>query len=279
MFVPRQDPLRRWLLAAKRFRITFSLIQTSGKDHMRLPPRLTALLANVEAATLIVVLLFCGAIWAFLGIAEEMSEGELHAFDEAVLMAFRTPGDPTDPMGGSAVETIMRDLTALGGSTVIVLISSFIFLYLMLSHRRASALLLAGAVIGGIALSTVMKIGFDRPRPDLVPHSVEVMTASFPSGHSMMSAVTYLTLAVMMARTEKETRLKVFHIAAAMLVIFLVGISRIYLGVHWPSDVLAGWTLGAAWALGVSLLARYLERRGEIEPDEGHPVDSPSATG
>jgi undecaprenyl-diphosphatase len=123
------------------------------------------------------------------------------------------------------------------------------------------------AILGGQALSHLAKLGFSRPRPDLVPHGVEVATTSFPSGHSMMAAVTYLTLAVMLARSERHLSIRAFYISVAAILAMLVGVSRVYLGVHWPSDVLAGWTLGAAWALGVWLLARQMGRKGQIEPD------------
>ena len=134
------------------------------------------------------------------------------------------------------------------------------------------AILLAIAIVGGQVLSHLMKFSFARPRPELVPHIVEVSSASFPSGHSMMSAVTYLTLAVMLARTERRIRIRVFYIVVAAILTMLVGLSRVYLGVHWPSDVLGGWSLGAAWALGVWLLARRMGEHGQIEPEKS--VDS-----
>ncbi len=224
----------------------------------------SAVTSRVEALTLAGILAVAGALWAFVALAEEMTEGDLHAFDETLLMALRTPGDPTNPIGGSQVEVAMRDLTALGGVTVLALISLAVIAYLVLRRERGAALLVAVAVAGGQALSSVAKLGFSRPRPDLVPHGVDVMTASFPSGHSMMSAVTYLTLAVMLARTESRLAIRVFFMVLAAVLVVLVGLSRVYLGVHWPSDVLAGWTLGAAWALGVWLVARWLGRRGQI---------------
>lgn len=235
---------------------------------MSLPRAVTGLTRKIEAVTLVVILLIAGALWAFLGLASEMVEGDLHAFDETILMALRTPGDPTNPIGGTQVEVAMRDLTALGGVTVLTLISLAVMIYFLLKKQRASALFLAVAIGGGIAISSLAKSGFSRPRPDLVPHGVEVLTASFPSGHSMMSAVTYLTLGVMLARTEKDMRVRVFYVAVAAILSVLVGVSRVYLGVHWPSDVLAGWSLGAAWAFGVYLIARQMGRKGKIEPDE-----------
>jgi undecaprenyl-diphosphatase len=125
------------------------------------------------------------------------------------------------------------------------------------------------SVAGGLLLSTLFKEAFDRPRPDLVTHGATVYTASFPSGHSMMAAVTYLTLAVMYARVEPRRAVKIYLIAVASLIILLVGASRVYLGVHWPTDVLAGWLAGATWALFCWLIARWLQRRGAVEPEAG----------
>ncbi len=234
---------------------------------MQLPATLIALTRRVEIVTLVVILLIAGALWAFIAIASEIAEGDLHAFDEAVLLALRVPGDPATPIGGREVEIAMRDITALGGVTVLTLVSLAVLAFLVLNRKRASALFLAFAILGGQVLAHLTKSAFSRPRPDLVSHGVEVASASFPSGHSMMAAVTYLTLAVMLARSETTFRLRAFYITVAAILTILVGGSRLYLGVHWPTDVLAGWTLGAAWALGVWLLARQLARHGQIEPE------------
>ena len=137
--------------------------------------------------------------------------------------------------------------------------------YLWLSGRRRSMLLLVASVGGGQMLSTLFKRGFDRPRPDLVPHEAIVYTASFPSGHAMMAAVTYLTLGAMLARVQPTRVLRVYVLALAAIVTVAVGISRVYLGVHWPTDVLAGWTAGAAWALACWTVARWLAQRGAVE--------------
>ena len=145
----------------------------------------------------------------------------------------------------------------------------------MLHRKHKAALAVLVAVGIGILLSTLVKMGFDRPRPDLVPHGSYVYTASFPSGHSMMSAVVYLTLAVMLARVRPQWRIKIYVLGVAVLVTLLVGFSRVYLGVHWPSDVLAGWSVGAAWALTCWLATLLLQRRGQIEPeqDDARPGD------
>lgn len=225
--------------------------------------------ARIEVRTLLILLLVAGALWSFAGLAEEMREGDTHAIDEALLLALRTPGAPDDPIGPTVVETAMRDITALGGVTVLTALTLSVMGALAFRRQGRSALFLGVAVLGGQLLSHGAKTLFDRPRPDLVPHGTEVLTASFPSGHSMMAAVTWLTLAVMLARAEQRRRMKVYWIALAVVVTVAVGVSRVYLGVHWPSDVAAGWTLGAAWALLSLLAARWLERRGEIEPERG----------
>jgi undecaprenyl-diphosphatase len=224
--------------------------------------------ARHEPLILTVVLLLVAAIWSFAELADEVLEQETHAFDEAVLLAMRSPGEPADPWGPGWIEEMGRDFTALGGVAVLTFISLAAVGYLLLQGKRRIALMVVLSIGGGILLSTTVKYGFDRPRPDLVPHESLVYTASFPSGHSMMAAVVYLTLGVLLARAQPQRRLKVYLIGLAVLVMLLVGVSRVYLGVHWPTDVLAGWTVGTAWALMIWLIALWLQQRGEIERED-----------
>ena len=232
-----------------------------------LRPLLATVLARVEAATLLVLLLVAAALWGFVAVASGVVEGRTHAFDETLLLSLREAGDPDDPVGGEDVEEAMRDLTALGGATCLVLLTAAVAGALALMGQARSSLLLVAAVAGGQVLSHWTKGLFDRPRPDLVSHEAYVHTASFPSGHSMMAAVTYLTLATMLARATPSRRLKAYYLGLAATVTVLVGVSRVYLGVHWPSDVLAGWMAGAAWALLCTLVADRLGRRGAVEPE------------
>ena len=224
-----------------------------------------ARLARRELALLLALVLAAGALWGFAELADEVLEGETHAFDEAVLLSLRSATDPSEPLGPGWLEESMRDLTALGSTGVLTFITLAAAGFLVLQRKAQAAALVLVAVGGGMLLSTLLKIGFDRPRPDLVPHGATVYTASFPSGHSMMAAVTYLTLGALLARVQPRRRLKLYLLGLAVVLTIAVGISRVYLGVHWPTDVLAGWTLGAAWALLCWAGALWLQRRGQVE--------------
>ena len=211
------------------------------------------------------VVLAAAALLAFAGLATEMLEGDTLAFDRAVLFALRDPGDPATPIGPRWLQEIARDLTGLGGTAILTGVTLAVAGYLALVRKRAAAMLVLVAVGGGTALSTLLKLAFHRPRPDLVPHAVEVYTASFPSGHAMLSAVTYLTLGALLARVQAGWRVRAFVMGLSIMTTLLIGVSRVYLGVHWPTDVLAGWCIGSAWAMLCWLVALGLQRKGRVE--------------
>ena len=217
-----------------------------------------------EVGALIAVFLCAGFVLAFGTIAEEVLEGETHQLDMAVLMAVRTPGNPADPLGPPWFEEMMRDLTALGSYAFIVIVVVATTGYLLLVRKPALAVFTVAAVAGGTLLSNLLKMGFDRPRPDL-EHAARVFTPSFPSGHAMLSAVTFLTLGALLTRVNVDWRVKLYFLALAVLLTFLVGISRVYLAVHYPSDVIAGWCVGSAWALWCWAVALWLQTRGNVE--------------
>jgi undecaprenyl-diphosphatase len=171
----------------------------------------------------------------------------------------------------------MRDLTALGSTLVLTIITLAAAIHLALAGKRHAALFLVIAVGGGVLLSYGAKATFERPRPDLVAHAARVFTSSFPSGHSMMAAVVYLTMGTLLARVQPKRRLKLWLIGLAVLISVAVGISRVYLGVHWPSDVLAGWALGASWAMLCWAVALWLQRRGRIERSDEASEPPPAA--
>ncbi len=229
--------------------------------------RVLSWLGRHEPMVLVAVLAIAAAIWLFAALADEVMEGDTHAVDEAILLALRDPADVAQPFGPEWLHEVVRDFTALGGNAVLTLVTVAVTGYLLMLRRYGAAMLVIIAIGGGTLLAMALKLGFDRPRPDLVPHGTLVTSASFPSGHSMLSAVVYLTLGALLARVQPRRRLKAYLLLLAVLVTILVGISRIYLGVHWPTDVLAGWSVGAAWALSCWLIARWLQQRGQIEPD------------
>ncbi len=217
-----------------------------------------------QAAPLLALAVCAGGVFGFVELMEVL-EGDGRRFDEAVLLALRNPADPADPIGPRWLELAVRDITALGGIPVLGLLSMLALGWLVLRRRWRSVVLLFLALPGGLLVNTLLKRGFDRPRPGLVAHLVEVGTSSFPSGHAMLSAIGFLTLGALMAGGAERRRERGYILGAAIGLTLLVGASRVYLGVHWPSDVLAGWCLGAAWATGCWLLLRLARR---VFPDQ-----------
>ena len=230
-----------------------------------------AQLHRVELPVLILLALGGIGIWAFAEIAEEVMEGSSRALDVAIIVAMRNPADLSDPLGPRWLEELGRDFTALGGVGVLLMLTLATAGYLVLAAKRRIALFVVVAVCSGLLLSSLFKSAFDRPRPDLVPHQTYVYTASFPSGHSMMSALTYLTLGTLLARMHKRRAIKIYFLGLAILLTLGIGVSRIYLGVHWPTDVLAGWAAGATWAIICWLLALWLQQRHVVEPEANGP--------
>jgi len=238
-------------------------------------PSATSLLkrARGELWPLAVLGLLALAANAFFGIADEVGEGDTHAFDRAILFGLREPDG--QPVGPHWLQIAAADLTALGSVTdlgLIVLLVVGVFLAL---KRWRMALILALASAGGLALSQGLKAIYGRERPPLSLHAVEVVNASFPSGHAMLSAAIFLTLGALIARFTRLKRLKAFALGGAVVLTLLIGASRVYLGVHWPTDVLAGWCIGAAWAALWWLAAYVWERRW---PELGGEKDRGAAT-
>lgn len=222
-------------------------------------------LAQQEAVVLVAVLGVLLALVGFVRIAEQLGEGELANLDEWLLLRLRAPGHPHIPIGPSWLAEAAQDITALGGRTMLLAVTLFAIGYLALEGKYGAMWLVAVATAGGGLLSTVMKQLFGRDRPDVVPHLVAVASPSFPSGHSMLAAILYLTLGALLARFAARRRTRVYMLTVALFATFVVGSSRVYLGVHYPTDVLAGWCAGLVWALICWLAARYLQKRGAVE--------------
>ena len=194
-------------------------------------------------------------------LAGEVLEGETLKFDKRILLALRNPRDPSVPIGPPWLVSAALDITALGSVTVIGLTVAAVAGFLVLQGMWRTGLFVTLASGGALVVNAALKQFFQRPRPDVVPHLREVMTMSFPSGHALTSAVVYLTLGALSMRIAERRVTKFYCMAVAMLITALVGASRVYLGVHYPTDVLAGWLIGLSWALLCWLVERGLERR------------------
>jgi len=218
---------------------------------------------NFEIAPLF--LLFAAAALIFIAgkIASELMEGDLGGFDRAILMSMRVAGEPSKALGPLWLQVAARDVTSLGSPAVLTLITIASLGFLAMQRNWNSAIFLLVSVAGGTVISDTIKMLMKRPRPDFVADVAQMQTFSFPSGHAFLSAVTFLTLGVLLARSQQSSGLKIYVMTAAILLALLVGLSRLYLGVHWPTDVLAGWCLGAAWAIVCWSVAALIEGRSD----------------
>jgi undecaprenyl-diphosphatase len=214
---------------------------------------------------LVAAMLIGGALMAFAELADEVVDGETLAFDRAVMLAMRESHDTDDPLGPGWLELVARDVTSLGGTIVLALLTLATSGFMLMRRQWGGAVFVLVSVAGGTLISSALKAVFDRPRPDLVPHAVEVTSASFPSGHSMLAAVTYLTLGAVLAEVQTKRRDRIYILGWAVFLALIVGLSRVYLGVHWPTDVVAGWCIGSAWALLCGSVALWMQRRGMID--------------
>jgi undecaprenyl-diphosphatase len=221
-----------------------------------------------ELTWLFVGLGLCLLLFAFVSLAGEVMEGDTQAFDTRILRALRDPLDPAKPVGPAWIENSLLDLTAIGGSTVLGLVTVFVIGFLVLQTRYRTALVVAGASLSGELLNAFMKRLFNRPRPTIVPHLRDAFSTSFPSGHAMESAIVYLTLAAILMRAADRRLTKAYILSIAVLLTALVGISRVYLGVHYPTDVIGGWTVGFMWATICWIAARRFEATAHIEAEK-----------
>ena len=227
-------------------------------------PRFTwTALPRVEIWILLAVVAVTGALAAFAALADEVGEGETGRIDQAILLAFREPGHPDIPIGPRWIQEAARDVTALGGFTVLVLVSLAAIALLLIHRRRLQALVFGLTVTTAQLGSELLKTWIDRPRPAIVDHLDLVYSSSFPSGHAMMTPAIYLTLAGILAAGERTRREKALLVGGAAALSVAVGVSRVYLGVHWPTDVLGGWMLGAAIALAATVILRRTAPRRE----------------
>lgn len=228
----------------------------SPSNHNSLKP-----LRRIEARLLLTAVAIAGGLWGLLALVDDVREQENARLDRLVLLAFRVPGDLATPIGPRWVQEAARDFTALGGFTVLTLISVLAVVLLLMHRRKLQAAIFAGTVVLTQIAAEVIKHFIHRPRPDLVPHHDLVYSSSFPSGHATMSPVVYFTLAMIVAAGERDRPTRALLLAGATLLVVAIGVSRVYLGVHWPTDVLAGWALGGVIALAALTVLHWAGRR------------------
>jgi undecaprenyl-diphosphatase len=223
-----------------------------------LPTRFVSFCSRVgrnEIAFLGGIMVVCLGAWLFLAVAAVVAHESFREVEEQAMRAWRNPADSADLLGPWWVEELARDISALGSAVVVIMLSLFVMSFLLLRRYRGRAALVTVTVLGGYLLSNALKSTYARARPEVVPHLTEVSSASFPSGHSMVSSLVYLTLGALLAQTTPRRREKLFFLAAAAMLTALIGVSRVALGVHYPTDVIAGWSAGTAWAVACLLIA------------------------
>ena len=243
--------------------------ETEPDDVRPEPPRTGSPVANRRriAVTTCAVGVFMFGMLALL-VPNSLTD----VFDSTVLRTLRSLDDPNLPRGGRFASEMARDITSLGGVWVLALVVLLVAGYLAVDRRMRDAVLVLAAAGGGVVVDVGLKLLFARERPSIVPHLTVVHSASFPSGHAMLAAVIYPTLGALLARFSKRRANQVFPIAAAVGITFCVGFSRIVLGVHYPTDVIAGWSAGAAWAAFAWLVADRLARKGAVEGRQPDPA-------
>jgi undecaprenyl-diphosphatase len=225
---------------------------------------------QAESLLLISVFIVATLLLTFGFIADEVREGSTANLDRYIILLFRSGSDNlSGPVGPPWVREMARDITSLGSFAVLGIVSLAVVAYLLLAGARSAAVLVLVAVVGGVMINSLLKIQFARPRPDLFVPAAKVFTASFPSGHAALSAITYMTLAALLARMTVGRRIRYYFMGVAIGLTFMVGVSRVYLGVHYPTDVLAGWCIGSAWALICWAIMARLQDEGQVEPPGG----------
>jgi undecaprenyl-diphosphatase len=236
-------------------------------------------LGDLEPRLLLSVVAIALGLWLFLTLGNLATASSTNAWDQEIILLMRTPGDLGNPVGPVWLEGAVRDVTALGSTVIVLLISLGLVGFLLLHGDRRTAILLVAAVLGAYVLNLLFKAVYARPRPDIVPALSAAYNASFPSGHSMISAAMYPTIGALLAQLQTRRRTRVYFIFLGLFVTLIVGLSRIYLGVHWPSDVLAGWIAGGIWALLVWSVAYHMPQRSDTTAKSDKRQEAKSGAG
>jgi undecaprenyl-diphosphatase len=189
-----------------------------------------------------------GCFSLFVVLAVLVTAGHTSTLDEAGVLLFRSPADPDIPIGGESFSFIIANLTHLGDSIVLAIISVIAAFILYRKKGTHAAVWFSIAASGSFIITAVAKMAFGRERPDIVEPLVTAISGSFPSGHTLRSAVVYTLVAYLLVRYKIKSQKNII-ITMALLIILINGISRMYLGVHWPTDILGAWLIAAFWLL------------------------------
>jgi undecaprenyl-diphosphatase len=226
-------------------------------DDIRHPPWLL-----IGAGAVAVAVLILGLVGTLI------DRGWQFGFDSSILLAMRGGTMHGTPIGPVWLKQAMIDVTAMGGETALVVIVTIIVGFLAVQRHWLTFWLVLGGTISGSVAVGIAKALIGRARPALTDHLVQVTSASFPSGHAANSAIIYLTIASLIVQIVEERRARTYILIVAALLVTAIGVSRVYLGVHWPSDVIAGWSFGTLWALAWWALGAWarLRRAGVTFP-------------
>lgn len=209
----------------------------------------------------ILVILF--ALVIFFYVAQKVQNGSTINFDYYALNSLRADNPTREALGPNWLTILMTDITALGGAAIIFFVTASVAFYLLLRKNYSFLWLIIVATIGGVVISLGLKEFFSRERPPIEYHLITVKSLSFPSGHATMASVVYLTQGALFAKLQSVKKIRIFFLTVSAFLVFLIGTSRIYLGVHYPTDVIAGWAVGTAWASFCWLVVKNFQKRYE----------------
>ena len=235
-------------------------------DDNRVRTRPPGFLLIPETATFLNLCVAACCGWVFLRLVGKVKGGATKELDEKTLRMLRQRDNPALPRGPKWLPQVSQDITSLGSGANLTIASSIAVGFLCLQRRFRAAGFLIVSLGSGLMFCYLLKNFFLRERPKVVPHLAHFDVGSFPSGHSMGAAVVYLTLGGILSRQTRRLLKKAYFLSVALVLTVLVGISRVYLGVHFPSDILAGWAVGSLWSTMCTQIARWLQREGTVEP-------------
>ena len=214
----------------------------------KINPKLSSFIAFFGIAWLGVCIV---TVYILAELSDEVLEQESFAFDEAILLHIRQFANPV-------LDSAMLFITRIGDPRTVVPLTGIVFIFLLVKRQRLAAAFFAINAAGGAALSYFLKLAFSKPRPQLWESAIEEVTFSYPSGHALGSMVIYGFLSYVFATLYPRFSTAIYTFAVFMIV--SIGFSRLYLGVHWPTDIIGGYGIGFLWVMACVSLLRLWRR-------------------